>query len=78
VVLNTAPTEPRPEPRPEPPATTVPLDQVLAFIDARLEAVQGRGVLSGPEVTDVLLDLRSELVETVVLESVLLVGEPTI
>jgi hypothetical protein len=56
--------------------TTVPLDQVLGLIDARLEAIQGRGVLSGPEVTDVLLDLRSELVETVTLDSSLFVGEP--
>jgi hypothetical protein len=58
--------------------TTVPLDQVLGLIDARLEAIQGRGVLSGPEVTDVLLDLRSELVETVTLDSSLFVGEPAI
>jgi hypothetical protein len=75
VVLSAAPTEALPT---EAPPTTVLLDQVLAFIDARLEAMQGRGLVSGAEVTDVLLDLRSELVETVVLESALLVGEPAI
>ena len=56
--------------------TTVPLDQVLGLIDARLEAIRGRDVLSGPEVTDVLLDLRSEMVETVTFDSSIFVGEP--
>jgi hypothetical protein len=73
VVLNTAQTA-----RTVAPPSTVPLDQVLAFIDARLEAVQGRGLLSGAEVTDVLLDLRSELVETITLEAAVFVGEPAI
>lgn len=60
------------------PTTTVRLDQVLGLIDARLEAIQGREVLSGPEVTDVLLDLRSEMVETVTLDSSLFVAEATV
>ena len=57
---------------------TLPLDAVLGLIDARLEAVQGRDLLSGPEVIDLLLDLRSELVETVTLDSSLFVGEAAV
>jgi hypothetical protein len=60
------------------PATTVALDQVLGLVDAALEGLHGRGALSAADVTDLLLDLRSSLVETAELEDALLAGEPAL
>jgi hypothetical protein len=60
------------------PATTVALDQVLGLVDAALEGLQGRSALSAADVTDLLLDLRTSIVETAELEDTLLAGEPAL
>jgi hypothetical protein len=60
------------------PSTTVALDQVLGLVDAALEGLYGRGALSAADVTDLLLDLRTSLVETAELEDTLLAGEPAL
>jgi hypothetical protein len=50
---------------------TIELDEVLALVDARLEAVAAGTALTSTEMSDILLDLRSALVETAALERML-------
>jgi hypothetical protein len=52
-------------------ATALPLDEVLALVDAHLAEIRGRSSVTGAEASDLLLDLRSALVETAELEHLL-------
>jgi hypothetical protein len=58
------------------PATTLPLDAVLALVDAHLEELGSRAVTTCAEAGDLLLDLRSALVETAELEDLLAPEKP--
>jgi hypothetical protein len=49
-------------------ASTIELEEALALVDARLETLGGCRALTASQVTDLLLDLRTSLVETAALE----------
>jgi hypothetical protein len=51
--------------------TVIELAEAVALVDARLEGIGARSVLTAVEVTDLLLDLRTSLVETAALEHLL-------
>jgi hypothetical protein len=54
------------------------LVEALGLVDVALERTCGRGQMSGAEITDLLLDLRSSLLESGELADALLHGVPVL
>jgi hypothetical protein len=54
------------------------LVEALGLVDVALERTRGRGQMSGAEITDLLLDLRSSLLESAELAKAMIAGVPVL